>query len=92
MELGDVLAQGGVILLDEVPAHFIFRVTGVGRGLVGGMGCVVGRGVVGRSSAVLLLVDAGSVCGHLVYCASSRRLVGLTPFALDTINFVYLIV
>lgn len=70
VKFGDVLAESGVILLDEEPADLILGVVGGSRGLVGGLSRVVdsvgSREVVSGSSAVLLLVDAGSVCCHLV--------------------------
>lgn len=75
MKLGSVLAQGGVVLLDKVPADFILGVGGSGRRLGGSVGCG-GRSVggsVGRSSAILLLVDSVSVCCHRIECGASLR-------------------
>lgn len=60
MELGSVLAQGSVVLLDKVPANFILGVGGRGR-RVGGR-----RGVLSRSSTILLLMDPVAICCHLV--------------------------
>lgn len=71
VELASVLAQGGVVLLDEVPADLILGVRGGRRGLrgLGSVGRVVGRLGIGRSSAILLLVHSVSVCCHLDLCA-----------------------
>lgn len=63
MELLGVLAQGGVVLLDEVPADLI-----VGEGLVLalGSGGSIGRGGVGCRAGrrVLVAVINITVCCH----------------------------
>lgn len=70
MKLGGVLAQGGVVLLDKVPADLVYGVRSRGGRVGGGVGGRVGGSWgFGRSSAILLLVDSITVSCHAVWCA-----------------------
>lgn len=72
VELGRVLAQGGVVLLDKVPANLI-----LGRVVAGAGGRVSLGG--GCRSSVLLLVTGVAVCCHGAVTLGLKRILILSP-------------